>query len=422
MSAQTSLAEPGVVSTVWRAVRHRWWLILAVLIPWVALTSAYVLTMPPQHSAVSVVSIVPDGPEAASGDFIAATASRYAVALTSADRLADISGETGVSSEDLQNSVTVTTTAPSANIQVTATFSDPQTAMAVADAVADQAVNLGSDSDQLSTTKVSSAVLQQGSLLSSRWVLLAALTIAGLGLSFWVAYVVERLRSSVRDEEDLERASGTVALASISGRLSTPHGSDTQTLALRQAQALQLALQRVVEGSLRQVTFVGMGTAGGAATAAYLLAKTASAGERVLLIDADVASATLSRMPEDVPRSSLADALQAGQAPSLPEKGPGTLMLTQPDVGQGVGGREVDARRWATFLEGAARDWDKVVLAAPVFDENGEFRQRPLPSKNAVLVVPQGASASAVGLAARRVRRIHGDLRGAMIFTGSAHS
>lgn len=422
MSAQTPLTEAGAASTLWRAVRHRWWIIAAVLIPWTLLASAYVLTMPPQYSAVSVVSIVPDGPEAASGDFISATASRYAVAMTSTSRLRGISQDTGVPTEELQDSVTVDTTAPGANIKVTATFDDPQTAMAVANAVADNAVSLGDDSEQLSTAKVSSAVLQDASLMSSRSVLLAVLLMAGGALSLWVAFVVQRLRPVVRDEEDVERASGVPSLVAIDGRLSTPHGADAQIAALRQAQALQLALQRVVAGSLRQVTFIGVGTSDGTAIAAHLLAKTLSTGNRVLLIDADVGSAALSRMVDDINRSSLSEALEAGRSPSLPSDGPGVLLLAQPDAGQGVGGRDVDADRWTQFLEGAAREWDKVVLAAPVFDGDGEFRQRPLPSSNAVLVVPEGASASGVSVAARRIRRIHGDLRGAMLFTGRADS
>ena len=392
--------EPTRGSAAWRVVHHRWRIILLVLIPWALCVTAYVLSQPVQHSAVSVVSIVPDGAEAASSDFISVTASRYAVAMTSTGQLEEIADETGVSAEELQHSVTVDTTAPSANIKITATVDDPSTAKRVADAVADHAVDRERASDQLTTTKVSPAVLQKDSLLSSRPVLLTVLLLAGIALAVWVAFVVERTRPSVRTPDDLELAADALSLATVDGRRATTHRAASQAAALRQAQALQLALDQAVPGPLRQVAFIGIGATTGTAAAAHLLARTLSVGERVLLIDADMASATLSRVAGDVPRSSVTEALESGRA-------------ADHDAG-----RDVGVHQWTALLEAAAVSWDVVVLAAPTFDRGGGFRQRPVPSTTAVLVVPQETSVSAVRAAARQVRLIHSRLPGAVLFRG----
>lgn len=409
--------EPTRGSAAWRVVHHRWRIILLVLIPWALCVTAYVLSQPVQHSAVSVVSIVPDGAEAASSDFISVTASRYAVAMTSTGQLEEIADETGVSAEELQHSVTVDTTAPSANIKITATVDDPSTAKRVADAVADHAVDRERASDQLTTTKVSPAVLQKDSLLSSRPVLLTVLLLAGIALAVWVAFVVERTRPSVRTPDDLELAADAPSLATVDGRRATTHRAASQAAALRQAQALQLALDQAVPGPLRQVAFIGIGATTGTAAAAHLLARTLSVGERVLLIDADMASATLSRVAGDVPRSSVTEALESGRAPD-PLPGRAGLHLLGHPAADHDAGRDVGVHQWTALLEAAAVSWDVVVLAAPTFDRGGGFRQRPVPSTTAVLVVPQETSVSAVRAAARQVRLIHSRLPGAVLFRG----
>lgn len=406
---------------MWRAVRHHWWVVLLVLVPWTLAVSFYVFSQPPRHSAVSVVSIVPDGPESASSDFISVTASRYVMAMTSTDQLRQIAQETGVSTDQLRSSVTVENTAPSANLRVTATFEDPETAESVANAVAEEAVDLGQGADRFTIEEVAPAVLQEPSLSSGRSAPYAVLLLAGVALALWVAVVVQRFRPSVRNEQDLERVTGAPSLMVLDGRVSTPQGSSALPVALRQAQALQLALHHLVTDAVRQVTFVGVGAADGTATAAYLFARTLSAGESVLLVDADVGSATLSGVVGEMSCSPLAEGLETGRPP-LPSGVPEVHLLSQSRGARGAGDPEGDAGKWVDLLDGAAQTWDKVVLAAPALDGDGEFQQHPLPSDNAVLVVPRGSSASAVELAARRVRHVHGDLLGAILYRGPADS
>lgn len=419
MRGQVTDTGPGAGATAWRVVRYRWRVLLLVLLPWTALVLVYVLSRPPQYSAVSVVSIVPDSAESAGSDFISLTASRYAVAMTSTRQLEGISRETGVSSEELQRSVTVDSTAPSANIKITATLDDPETAKAVADATADSAVASERGSEQLTTTKVSSAVLQKGSLLTSRTVILAALLVAGAALALWVATLVDRARPLVRRHEDLERAAGLPSLATVDGRGSAGHGAGAKAAQRQaQAQALQLALEQHVTRPLRQVTVIGVGAVRGTATTAYLLARALASGRRVLLVDADAGAATLTRMAGDGPRSSVAEALESGRAPDPPDGRAGLHLLTQTDGDGPHARRDASADQWADLLDDVSGRWDVVVLAAPMFDADGEFRQPPIPSSNALLVVPREASASAVRIAARRVRLIHDGRPGAVLFRG----
>ncbi len=397
--------------------------VILVLVPWLALSLLYVASLPPRHSAVSVVAIVPQAPDVAVGDVVPLTASRYAVALTAPHRLERVSEETGVPVKDLQRTVTVDTTPPSGNIRITATAEDEDTATAVADAVAEEADSLDDDAADIATEEVSAAVLQEGSLLNSPVVLLAALSLVGLALALWAALLVERLRPLVRDEHDVERLVRAQSLAVLEGRSATPHGVTRQATAAVQTQGLRTALHGVLSATPRVVAVVGVGTSRGTADAALVVARTLATRERVLLIDADVRAATLSRSSLDATTAPLDAAVAHGEVPRMAGLDRGLLVLTQADRDEL---REEDGERTVSdlsrFVTEAGELWDTIVLSAPVFSKGGDLVQSPVPGADAILVVPRGATQAAATTAARRVRRLHPELRGAVLHVGPSDS
>lgn len=397
--------------------------VLLVLLPWLALSLTYVALLPEGNSAVSVVAVVPEDPDVAVGEVVPLTASRYAVALTAPQRLERVSDETGVPPQDLQRAVTVETTPPSGNIKITATAEDPDTAEDVADAVADEADTLSRGATDVGTEKVSAAVLQDRPLVRSPVVLLAGLTLAGLALALWAAFVVERVRPLVRDEHDIERVVGVRSLAVVNAHSSTPHGVTRKAAASVQAESLRVALQRVLSTHPRTVAVVGVGSSRGTADAALLVARTLATRERVLLIDGDARSASLSARSIDSPSAPVDVATESGRVPRMPGVDHGLFVLTQPgheEVSDADSARTV--ARLPGFVDAAGELWGTVVLSSPAFSAAGELEQSPMPAGDAVLVVPRGTPEAVLLTVARRVRRLHRNVRGAVLYTGPADS
>lgn len=416
----------AAITTLARAVRFRWWVVLLVAVPWIAASILYVRGIPPQHSAVSVVAIVPDNAEATFGDLITITASRYAVALTSASQLEAVSANTGVSVDDLRGAVRVETTADSGNIQVTATSPDSETALAVADAVADQTLKLGETVDGLKTVKVAPAVLQGKAVASSPAVLLTVLSVAGLVLALWLAFTLERLRPRVLTEKEAQRVSGVPSMGRLSsrGQGALLHVTGAHRAALLPRRALiRSSVSQVLPGVPRRLALIGVGTSVGPATVAYQLAQSLSLlGERVLLIDGDVREATLTQSSQDLPTSSLTQALQLGRLPDVESHG--TVHLLGRTVGiaaEGAADQEAAAEQLAALIaERNTQVWDTVMLTAPTFDSLGELQQVPVAIGDAVLVIPTGVSVSAVVRATQLMRRLNVNVRGVVLFDGSA--
>lgn len=415
--------QPSVAASWLRTLVARRRVVVLVLVPWLALSLLYVASLPSRHSAVSVVAIVPNSPDVAVGDVVPLTASRYAVALTATQRLERVSEETGVPVKDLQRNVTVDTTPPSGNIRITATAEDEDTATAVADAVADEAGSLENGASDIGTEKVSSAVLQDGSLLNSPAVLLAGLSLAGLALALWMALLVERVRPLVRDEHDVERLLRTRSLAVVEGRSATPHGVTRRAAVAVQAHGLRTALHGALAAAPRTVAVVGVGSTQGTADTALVVARTLASRERVLLIDGDVRSAGLSTISLDVPTAPLDVAVARRRVPRMPGLDHGLFVLTQAerDELRDEGGERTIADL-PGFVGEAGELWDTVVISAPVFSRDGDLEQSPVPGADAIVVLPQGTTQAAAATVGRRVRRLHPEVRGAVLYVGSSGS
>lgn len=419
--AQPSPGAPSAATSLGRALRYRWWLVALVLVPCAALSVAYTSSLPPRFTAVSVVALVPDNDEV-NLDLVDITTSRQAVSLTSTPRLQAVADQTGLSVDELQSGVTVETTSGSANLQITATTDDEQTSIAVADVVAAEALDLGTDVQQLTTVSVAPAVTRGASLLSSPWLLFAILLLASLALATWVAFVVERLRPRVRVDVDAEEAAGVPFLTQVAAVPAARLGDLTsQPRSQTEGRSLRFALTLLVPEVPRQLAVLGVGDSRGTASAAFLLAQSLAVRERVLLIDADVTEAMLTHGLPDVARASLAGALDQGGLPE-PPIGPGLVLLARDgDAAVGTAGgtaggatEEQQAQALSELLLEQS-GWDAVIVAAPAYDGDGLLRQAPVSTRDALLVVPRGARVDAVRGAARLATRLHEQLRGVVL-------
>ena len=414
--------EPGGLSTFLRAIRWRWKLILAVVIPTSLLGIGYVALLPPSSTAVSVVSVVPLQPDVAYGDLVNITTSRYAVEMTSTPRLQQVSDASGIPVQDLQTMVSVEVNPVDANMRIAASAPTDEEALTIADAVADGAVIAGSDNQLLSARKIAPAALQPPPITSSPTLLRLVLILAGLALGLWAAFLMERLRPRIVDEADAERVSGVPTLGTI-----TRSGSQADLTAMldtedssAEARVMRTGLRAAeAAGGPLDLTITGVAAGIGIATTAYLVSRSlASVGAQVLLIDGDTDDTVLSNqvgVDQGVPLGDLVGGRELG-APSGPS-GQLSLVTARPGT---FADEDVLARGLKSVVSTANERWQRVVVSSASMDGSGIAESALAATSRAVLVIPKGTDTLSVREAVRRVKRLSGGLVGTVVYDGTS--
>ena len=126
-----------------RALRFRWAVLLAVLVPAAVVGVLAVEQRTDRTTAVAVVGVAPESADVLSTDAVQLALGRYSVALTSPEVLTQVAAETGIALDVLDAAVEVSASQEAGNLSVRATLPSTDDALLVARAVAEQTVTSG---------------------------------------------------------------------------------------------------------------------------------------------------------------------------------------------------------------------------------------------------------------------------------------
>lgn len=400
-----------------RALRFRWPLVLAVLLPAAVVGVAAVESRETSAVAVSVVGVGPEALEMTNADTVRFALGRYAVSLTSEAVLEQVSATTGIDADALRDHVDIAVSQDAGNLAVRATMPSEDEALTVATAVADAAVALGEADTLASVSVLSAARVESPGLLGSARVLEAVIVLAALLLAVALAYALELLRPRVRSGGDAADAAGGPLL----GNLPRLTGSwprrrvPPDDVILASARSLRSGWTATT-GSVPPgpVLVVGTELGAGATTVTFLLARTlADRGESALVLDLDLDRAGLTRRMDAGGGHVLADVL-AERVPvqeAVQSEGEVAVLASRPLPGSD----DLVDRRLPDVLKQVADRWD-VVLCDTTPLMVGESSEIVAPhTASAVVVVRVGTRRAAVERTAARLARLGVPVRGVVL-------
>ncbi len=140
------MSAPPFLAVLQRALRFRWAVVLAVLVPAALVGVLAVETRADHTTVVTVVGVSPESADVVSTDAVQLGLGRYSVALTSPEVLREVADETGIDATTLDAAIDVTASQEAGNLTVRVTPPRaPTQATAVARAVTAQAVRIGEE-------------------------------------------------------------------------------------------------------------------------------------------------------------------------------------------------------------------------------------------------------------------------------------
>lgn len=400
-----------------RALRFRWAVLLAVLLPAAVVGVLAVEAGADDTTAVAVVGVAPESAAVLSTDAVQLALGRYAVVLTSPEVLDEVAADTGFDPGALDAAVDVTTSLEAGNLSVRATMPTAEQALVVARAVAERTVSIGEEDPLADAAVLAGARIESPGLASGTRALQALLVLAALLAALVVAYALEAVRPRVRTGGDAADAAGGPVLGSLPAFTSSwPRRAvapDSEIL----ASARSLRSGFLASGSsvpAGPVLVVGCATGAGASTATFLLARTlVDRGESSLVLDLDLEHAGLSATMGSPSRFALHDALteRAALTDVVHREGEVAVLTTEPM--QGVD--DLVDRRLPHLLKRAADSFDVVLCdSAPL--GSGEVSEVVAPHvASAVVVVRSGTPTELVARTAARLRRLGVPVRGVVL-------
>ncbi len=411
MSGQSFTAVLG------RALRFRWAVLLAVLVPAAVVGVLAVETRADDTTAVAVVGVAPESADVLSTDAVQLALGRYSVALTSPEVLAEVSDETGVAVGVLDGAVDVTASQESGNLTVRATLPSTDQALLVARAVAERTVTLGEEDPLADAAVLSGARVESPGLLAGDRVLQVLLVLAALLAGLVVAYALEAARPRVRTGGDAADAAGGPLLGSLPPFTSTwPRRAvapDREILA--SARALRTGfLASASAAPAGPVLVVGATPGAGASTAGFLLARTlVDRGQSALVVDLDLEHAGLSVTMGTPSRFALHDALteSAPLADVVHREGGVAVLTTEPLLGVD----DLVDRRLPDLLKRAADRYDVVLCDSAPLGSGEVSEVVAAHAASALLVVRAGTPAAVVERTAARLGRLGVPVRGVVL-------
>lgn len=407
-----------VLRVLGRALRHRWPVALAVLLPAVVLGVGSVELRDDAHVAVAVVGVGPETPETTNADAVRFALGRFAVAVTSEGVLGEVATETGTDVQTLEGAVDISVSQDAGSLTVEATMPSAEEALRVAQAVADAAVGLSEDDASASASVLSAARTQTPGLLASPRVLELVILLGALLLAIGVAYALELTRPRIRTGGDAAEAVGGPLIGNLpvlTGSWPRPSVVAPDDEILTSARSLRSGWMATV-GAVPPgpVLVVGTEPGAGATTVAFLLAKTLTGrGESTLVLDLDLDDAGLTTRMGPPQGPVLIDVLtgRAELEQAVHHEGDVAVLRATPLRD----GDDLVDRRLPDLLERATGRWDVVLCDTSMLDA-GESSEVVAPhTASAVVVVPLGSSRETVERTRARLARFGLPVRGVVL-------
>lgn len=400
-------------------IRQRWWVLLLCLVLGTGIGAAVAVGSPTTYaSSAQVLVAVPDVDQGAlqlpGGITVAQRVSNYQALATGSAVLQKVIDDQHLSEQvsQLAKQISVDNPAGTTMLSIKATAPTAAQSQQLAQSVADNLVataghlegSIGVTDPKvvLSVTDPATVPLQPQ---SSGLIEKAALGfVAGLVVGAAVLWLLEFLDTSVRRAQDVTASTGASILGTVERQPSATvpaTGSAAESF-----RTIRTALQFApVEADTPVFVVAGVQDAGGAAVAtADLAASQATAGQRVLLVDADLTHAALSELVGVAGRPGLSEWLggaaagdviarwQAGGCDVLPAGSP-TDSATE----------RIQSAAMDTILDKLRRDYDVVVVSAAPASTASDAALLGTAGDGVVLVAPWGKTSRAhLQLAHRR--------------------
>lgn len=407
-----------VLRVLSRALRHRWAVVVAVLVPAVTLGVGAVEIQDDSTVAVAVVGVGPETPETTNADAVRFALGRFAVAVTSERVLGDVADETGTDVQTLEDAVDISVSQDAGSLTVEASMPTREEALRVAQAVADAAVGLSDEDASASAAVLSAARVQEPGLLASPRVLQLVILLGALLLAVGAAYVLELTRPRIRTGGDAAEAVGGPLIGNLpvlAGSWPRPSVVAPDDEILASARSLRSGWMATV-GAVPPgpVLVVGTEPGAGATTVTFLLARTLTGrGETTLVIDLDLDEAGLSMRMGARRGKVLLDVLtgKADLEEAVHQEGDVAVLGSSPVRD----GDDLVDRHLPTLLRDATDRWDVVLCDTTMLDA-GESSEVVAPhTASAVVVVPLGSSRETVERTAARLARFGLPVRGVVL-------
>lgn len=407
-----------VLRVLSRALRYRWPVVVAVLVPAITLGVGSVELRADSASAVAVVGVGPETPEATNADAVRFALGRFAVAVTSERVLGEVATGTGNDLQTLEDAVDISISQDAGSLTVEATMPTREQALQVAQAVADATIGLSEEDASASATVLSAARVQEPGLLASPRFLELVIVLGALLLAVGAAYVLELTRPRIRTGGDAAEAAGGPLIGNLpvlAGSWPRPSVVAPEDEILASARSLRSGWMATV-GAVPPgpVLVVGTEPGAGATTVTFLLARTLTGrGETTLVIDLDLDEAGLTTRMGPRRGKVLIDVLtgkvELDQAVHQ-EGDVAVLGSTAVRDGDDLVDRELPA-----LFRRAVDQWD-VVLCDTTFLDAGESSEVVAPhTASAVVVVPIGSSRETVERTKARLARFGLPVRGVVL-------
>jgi Mrp family chromosome partitioning ATPase len=394
------------------ALRWRWKLLLLIIVPIVLGSTIYAERLPDQFEGKAVVAVSPkpNGSSSAS-DIVTVVGPKYVAYITADHTIRRLAPGLGVPIATLEGAVDASLAPDTGNVTITATLPDAVDAARVANAFADDLVGFSTSDSLAEAQPVAPAVVPRGPSGPPRRLLEVAAFIVAVVIAVALAVLTERSRPRMRSWRDIAVVTGypVVGRLPLSRRIRrvAPGRALSDPKIGAAARSLRTNLERELGGSPHGVVVVASAVKGeGKTTVAGVLATTlARLDRRVLLIDADLRAAGLSKGMRVDANGGLAGLLRGGGdlfARLQPGWTGGLAVLpTATDADAG----ELLARRFSEVLRRARDSFDVVIVDSPELLAADDAATLATQVDGVLMVVSDGTMAAPVSEA---VLALHG--------------